>query len=136
MRTALKLAATCLIAAGLAQPALAQESPTLQKIKASGSIALGHRESSIPFSYYDDTKFHALKVDGVEPTAENVCSGKFNIWAYEHMYTAASPDDVTQAFIDYMLSDDVQGSLVAQTGYISISGMKVSRDVDGTVTKL
>jgi glutamate/aspartate transport system substrate-binding protein len=27
---------------------------TLKKIKDSGSIALGHRESSIPFSYYDD----------------------------------------------------------------------------------
>lgn len=54
MRTPFKLAAACLIAAGLAQPAIAQESPTLQKIKASGSIALGHRESSIPFSYYDD----------------------------------------------------------------------------------
>ena len=34
--------------------ALAQESPTLKKIKDSGSITLGHRESSIPFSYYDD----------------------------------------------------------------------------------
>ena len=32
----------------------AQESPTLKKIKESGSITLGHRESSIPFSYYDD----------------------------------------------------------------------------------
>jgi glutamate/aspartate transport system substrate-binding protein len=29
-------------------------SPTLQKISAAGSITLGHRESSIPFSYYDD----------------------------------------------------------------------------------
>ncbi len=38
----------------LAQPAFAQESPTLKKIKDSGTIALGHRESSIPFSYYDD----------------------------------------------------------------------------------
>ncbi len=38
----------------LAQPVLAQESPTLKKIKDSGTIALGHRESSIPFSYYDD----------------------------------------------------------------------------------
>src|SRR5690348_14677904 len=28
--------------------------PTLQKIKDSGTISLGHRESSIPFSYYDD----------------------------------------------------------------------------------
>ena len=27
---------------------------TLQKIKDSGTISLGHRESSIPFSYYDD----------------------------------------------------------------------------------
>src|SRR5437763_13123491 len=28
--------------------------PTLQKIKESGVVAIGHRESSIPFSYYDD----------------------------------------------------------------------------------
>ncbi|MFL5246537.1 MAG: glutamate/aspartate ABC transporter substrate-binding protein [Myxococcales bacterium] len=28
--------------------------PTLQKIKESGIVAVGHRESSIPFSYYDD----------------------------------------------------------------------------------
>lgn len=33
---------------------LAQESPTLKKIRDTGSITLGHRESSIPFSYYDD----------------------------------------------------------------------------------
>ncbi len=29
---------------------------TLKKIKDSGSITLGHRESSIPFSYYDDNQ--------------------------------------------------------------------------------
>ncbi|MDE2442071.1 MAG: glutamate/aspartate ABC transporter substrate-binding protein [Betaproteobacteria bacterium] len=33
---------------------IAQESQTLRKIKEAGSITLGHRESSIPFSYYDD----------------------------------------------------------------------------------
>jgi glutamate/aspartate transport system substrate-binding protein len=38
----------------IAQPVFAQESPTLKKIKDSGTISLGHRESSIPFSYYDD----------------------------------------------------------------------------------
>src|SRR5438445_1805878 len=31
--------------------ALAQQADTLQKIKASGSITIGHRDSSIPFSY-------------------------------------------------------------------------------------
>ena len=35
-------------------PAVAQEGGTLKKIKDSGTISLGHRESSIPFSYYDD----------------------------------------------------------------------------------
>ena len=42
------------IAAALcAAPALADDLPTLQKIKSSGTIVVGHRESSIPFSYLD-----------------------------------------------------------------------------------
>jgi glutamate/aspartate transport system substrate-binding protein len=43
-------------AAGLfAAPALAQDlTGTLKKIKDTGTITLGHRESSVPFSYYDD----------------------------------------------------------------------------------
>ena len=44
------------IALAFALPALAAEDrgPTLNKIKQSGIVSLGHRESSIPFSYYDD----------------------------------------------------------------------------------
>jgi glutamate/aspartate transport system substrate-binding protein len=38
-----------------AGPSLAQElTGTLKKIKDTGAITLGHRESSVPFSYYDD----------------------------------------------------------------------------------
>jgi len=48
----LSLAVVC--AAFVAMPALAQDSPTLKKIKDSGTITIGHRDSSIPFSYYDD----------------------------------------------------------------------------------
>ncbi len=55
MRKTLTLAAAAVIGSALcAAPVLAQESPTLKKIKETGSITLGHRESSIPFSYYDD----------------------------------------------------------------------------------
>jgi len=36
------------------QPAAAQDSGTLKKVKDSGTITLGHRDTSIPFSYYDD----------------------------------------------------------------------------------
>src|SRR4026209_450416 len=42
-----------LAAAALALPAAAQEG-TLKKIKDSGSITIGHRDASLPFSYYDD----------------------------------------------------------------------------------
>lgn len=90
--------------------------------------------SYLAFSYYDDTKFKALKVDGVDPTKANVESGKFNIWAYEHMYTAADADAATKAFVEYMLGDDVQGSLVEKEGFIPMSGMKVQKDASGNVT--
>ena len=42
-----------LAAASLALPAAAQEG-TLKKIKDSGTITIGHRDASVPFSYYDD----------------------------------------------------------------------------------
>jgi glutamate/aspartate transport system substrate-binding protein len=38
----------------VAQPAAAQD--TLKKIKDSGSITIGHRDASSPFSYYDDNQ--------------------------------------------------------------------------------
>jgi len=51
----IKLVSAALIATAFAgAPALAQESPTLKKAKDTGSLTLGHRESSIPFSYYND----------------------------------------------------------------------------------
>jgi len=50
----IRRAASSLLLAAVAVQASAQTSPTLQKIAETGSISLGHRESSIPFSYYDD----------------------------------------------------------------------------------
>jgi glutamate/aspartate transport system substrate-binding protein len=50
----IRLVAAALAASLSAAPVLAQESETLKKIKDSNTISLGHRESSIPFSYYDD----------------------------------------------------------------------------------
>lgn len=51
-RLAFSLAALCL---WLLAPASAQSlSPTLQKIKDAGTITIGHRDSSVPFSYLDN----------------------------------------------------------------------------------
>lgn len=91
--------------------------------------------SYLAFSYYDDNT-KALSVDGVKPETSTVETNDWKIWAYEHMYTAKEADEATKAFIDFMMSDEVQNSLVSENGYIPVSGMKVERDADGNVTKL
>ena len=55
MRIKMILAMAALSVAGHA--AVAEEpAGTLEKIRSTGTIAIGHRESSIPFSYYDDNE--------------------------------------------------------------------------------
>lgn len=75
------------------------------------------------------------KEDEAEAKEANVEDNSWTIWAYEHMYTATDPDEATKAFIEYMMSDDVQGELVEAQGYIPVSGMKVEKDASGEVTK-
>jgi len=55
MKTHARLALAVLLGTALAASAAAQElTGTLKKIKDTGTITVGHRDSSIPFSYYDD----------------------------------------------------------------------------------
>jgi glutamate/aspartate transport system substrate-binding protein len=51
MHRTLKVAIAALACTFAAAPALAQ---TIEKIKQTGTITIGHRDASIPFSYYDD----------------------------------------------------------------------------------
>jgi len=53
-RFAFAAALATVLSASAVLPAQAQESLTLKKLKDTSSITLGHRESSIPFSYYND----------------------------------------------------------------------------------
>ena len=96
--------------------------------------------SYVAFNYYETNEgIKALSVDGVEPTQENVETGDFNIWAYEHMYTRSDEDEstaaVTQAFIDYIMSEDVQSTTVIEQGFIPVTNMKVKKDAEGNVTE-
>src|SRR3954470_22233995 len=53
MKRAISLFVAAAAGLALALPVLGQEG-TLKKIKDSGSITIGHRDASVPFSYYDD----------------------------------------------------------------------------------
>jgi glutamate/aspartate transport system substrate-binding protein len=57
MKTACLVSYAALVASILSVPAFAEDlSGTLQKIKDSGSITIGYRETSLPFSYIDDNQ--------------------------------------------------------------------------------
>ena len=55
MRRVVSVSSLCLAATiAVALPAAAEPGAVLKKIKDTGEITLGYRESSIPFSYLDD----------------------------------------------------------------------------------
>lgn len=59
----------------------------------------------------DKTDVQAVSIDGVEPTLENTYNGKYKVWGYEHMYTKGEPDEITQAFLDFMMGDKFAADL-------------------------
>ncbi|HEM3597517.1 TPA: phosphate ABC transporter substrate-binding protein PstS family protein [Streptococcus suis] len=89
--------------------------------------------SYLAFAYLDDS-IKTIKLNGFEPTTENVSTNDWPIWSYEHMYTKGEADGLTKEFLDYMYSDEVQESIVVSMGYISINQMKVEKSADGVVT--
>lgn len=104
-------------------------SGTVKKMIGETPGAIGY----LALSYLDDT-VKTLNYDGIEPSVDNVVSGEYPVWAYQHMYTNGEPNEVVKAFLDYMLTDEVQNGDVVELGYIPASSMQVSRDVDGNVT--
>ncbi|WP_347488762.1 phosphate ABC transporter substrate-binding protein [Desulfoscipio sp. XC116] len=89
----------------------------------------------LALSYLDDS-VKTLKLDGVEANQENICTGKYPVWAYEHMYTKGEPTGLAKDFLDQMLSDEVQNNLVVELGYIPATEMKVERDAQGNVSNI
>ncbi|MEH7307856.1 phosphate ABC transporter substrate-binding protein [Neobacillus drentensis] len=107
-------------------------SNTVKKIINETDGAIGY----LAFSYFTDDSVTPLAIDGVEPTAENVQSGKFPVWAYQHSYTKGEPNELAKAFLDYMMSDDIQNSLLSEQGYLPVTKMTVERDAEGAQKNL
>ena len=89
-----------------------------------GYTSLGALNSSIK----------ALKVDGAEATAANVKSGTYKISRPFNIATKGTVSEVTQDFINYILSEDGQ-KIVESNGYISQgnSGAFTSNGVSGKI---
>ena len=107
-------------------------SNTVKKIINETDGAIGY----LAFSYFTDDSVTPLAIDGIEPTEENVQSGKFPVWAYQHSYTKGEADGLAKAFLDYLMSDDIQNTLLKEQGYLPVTKMKVERDAKGNQKNL
>ena len=78
-------------------------------VDAIGYISLGSLNDSVK----------AVKIDGVEATAENIKSGEYKVSRPFNIATNGEVSEVTQDFIDYILSPEGQ-AVIEENGYISI----------------
>ncbi|TVX98030.1 phosphate ABC transporter substrate-binding protein [Cohnella terricola] len=105
-------------------------SGTVRKLVGETPGAIGY----LALSYLNES-VKTVKYEGVEATVDNIVSGTYPVWAYEHMYTKGEPNEVAKAFLDYMLSDEVQNSDVVELDYIPANQMQIKRDAQGNITK-
>lgn len=103
-------------------------SGTVRKIIKETPGAIGY----LALSYLDGS-VKAVNINGVEPNKDNIVTGKYPVWAYMHCYTKGKPSGAVEAFLSYMMTDDVQKTIVPQLGYIPGTEMKIVRDREGNV---
>ena len=89
-----------------------------------GYVSLGSLDDSVK----------AVKIDGAEATAANVKSGTYKISRPFNIATKGTVSEVTQDFINYILSEDGQ-KIVESNGYISQgnSGAFTSNGASGKI---
>ncbi|HEX3015160.1 MAG TPA: phosphate ABC transporter substrate-binding protein [Desulfobacteria bacterium] len=88
--------------------------------------AVGQTPGAIGYidAAYLNDKVKALKYNGVEYTPDNVFTGKYPIYAYEHMFTKGEATGTVKAFLDYILSADFQANTVVKKGFLPLDKMQ------------
>ncbi len=78
--------------------------------KSIGFLSLGYVNSDVK----------AVRLDDIEPTIENVRSGEYAITRTLLMITKGEPDEIEQAFLDFVLSEDGQ-KIVSEVHFMPVS---------------
>ena len=81
--------------------------------------------SVIGFSYYNDPAnkplLNGLQLDGVDATIANVGNSTYKLSADGNLYTNGAASGLTDAFIQFMLGPQVQGTIIPKDSYGPVS---------------
>jgi phosphate transport system substrate-binding protein len=75
--------------------------------------------SVVGFAFYQQNQGNLVKLqlDAVDATVDNMKNGTYKLQAFGHMYTKGEPTGLAKAFLDDMLSDEVQNTLIPSLFY-------------------
>lgn len=72
-----------------------------------------------------NSKVRPLAINGYTPDVTRIEQGLYMFWSYEHMYTLGDDNPIVHAFLEFMLTSQIQR--LAQTmNYIPIDTMKLT----------
>ena len=77
--------------------------------------------SYVSLGYTKDQPVTVLKIDGVEANEDNIRSGKYKVWSYEHIFTKSKTPAVEE-FIKFIADNN---DAIGKLGFIQVSTMKV-----------
>jgi len=79
--------------------------------------------SYVALAYTKAAPVTVVKVNGVDPSDDNIRTGKYPIWSYEHMFTHAGSPKEAEDFINYVASNK---ETLEKLGYLEVASMKIS----------
>jgi phosphate transport system substrate-binding protein len=62
--------------------------------------------------------------EGVAATTDNIESGDYWLFAYEHLYTKGAPSPAVKSFIDFALSPSFQNETLPKLGFIPVANLR------------
>lgn len=100
--------------------------PTAAVLPGTGQVRFVVAQSPGAVGYisvgFVDDSVKALEIDGVAPTEENIASGLYPVSRLLHFFTKGEPTGLAADFIKFVLSQDVQESVVRDAGFLPMGG--------------
>lgn len=83
--------------------------------------AIGYISVGFVEPRFSATRVKPLTIDGVVPSEETVATKEYPIARTLHFFTAGEPQGLAKAYVDYVLSEEIQNGVVIDAGFVPVT---------------